>query len=104
MRVEQRIEFGETFRRRRQCRSRGATEVVDLCGAEKLDRGKPGHCLLGRDRKARAPQHRGKREEVRDRPGHLGHACASWRIASIRGAIWTRSSSSLRTTPSERRK
>ena len=58
MRIEQRVEFGETLRRRRQRRARGAADVADLLRAEKLDRSEPSDRLLGRDGEARAPQQR----------------------------------------------
>src|ERR1019366_512372 len=96
--IEQRVKFGKTFRRRSDGRACGPTDVANLFGPEKFDRSEPGHRLLGRDGKARASQQRRKAEEVGDRAGRVGHACASARMASILGAICTRSSSSLRTT------
>ncbi len=87
MRIEQRVEFGETLGRRSNRRARGAADVVDVLGAEQLDGSKPGDRLLGRDREARAPQQRGEAEEVSDRACRIVHACASARMASIFGAM-----------------
>src|SRR6516165_3365943 len=104
MGIEQRVELGETLGRRRQRRARSAADVADFLRAQQLDCREPGDRLLGRYRKTSPPQQRGKAEKMGDRPGGVGHACASVRMASIFGAMWTKSSSSLSTTPSERRK
>ena len=87
MRVEQRIEFREPFRRRRQRRARGAADVADLSRSEKFDRGEPSHGLFRRDGESGAPQQPGKADKMSDRVGRTAHACASSSIASIFGAI-----------------
>ena len=87
MRIEQRVEFGEALRRRRQRRARRAADVADLLRTEKLDGGEPGHRLLGGDGKARAAQQPGEAEEMDDRLCRVVHACASAMMASIRGAM-----------------
>ena len=87
MRVEQRVEFGETLGRRCKGRASRATDIANLLRTEKLNRGEPGHGLLGGDGEARAPQQRGEAEEAGDRAGRVGHACASARMASILGAM-----------------
>ena len=70
MRVEQRVELGEAFGRRRQGRARGAADVADLPRAQQFDRREPRHRLLRRDRKAGAAQQAGEADESgqSDRP------------------------------------
>jgi len=60
MRIEQRVEFSETLRRRRERRTRGTADVADPLGPQKLDGGEPSHCLLGRDGETRVAQQRSK--------------------------------------------
>ena len=85
--IKQRVEFGKALRRRRKRRASRAADVTDLLRTEKLDGGEPRHRLLGGNGEARAAQQPDEAEEVDDRLRRVVHACASARMASIRGAI-----------------
>src|SRR4051794_20362834 len=105
--LEQVVIGGAPLRRRRQRRKPGLPDVFQSARTEKIDCREEGYGLLRRDGKAVAAQqgHEGDEGARGARQVRLfAHATASAISASSRGAMKTRSSSSLSATPIERLK
>ena len=87
MRIEQRVEFGETLRRRRERCARGAADVADFRGPRSSIAASQAIVCSGATAKPARRSSAAKPMKWAMRARCVAHACASARMASILGAM-----------------